>query len=194
MTKEINVKNLPSSRKEAKAVKSQFYLTGKPCPRKHIAKRYTSAGTCTACTKIHSDNLSPNRRRRKNIQTAELNALRIARKKQQVPDDYNQEEVRRYYATAAMLTELTEENWEVDHNIPLSRGGLHHKKNLSVMPKAANMRKARKTLEELRLHDFSVQILNAFKVAKLFEEKFGYPLEEHRRKHATPMEVTPNPE
>ncbi len=192
MTKQLSIKNLPARRREAIATKSRFYLTGKPCPRKHIAKRYTSSGTCTACTKIRSDNLSPNRRRRKNIQTAELNALRIARKLLQVPDDYNQEEVRRYYATAAMLTELTEEKWEVDHNIPLSRGGLHHKKNLSVMPKTTNMRKARKTLEELRLLDFSVQILNAFKFAKLFEEISGYPLEEHIRKHAAPMGVTPS--
>lgn len=194
MTKELNVKSLPSLRRDALATNSKFYLTGKQCPRGHRAKRYTSAGTCTACTKTNSLYPKPERRRRKNIQTAELSAFRKASKLGQVPDDYNQEEVREHYAFAAMLTEFSGEKWEVDHNMSLSRGGLHHTDNLLLMSKTTNMRKARRTLTEFIQREIAAQVLNAFKVAKSFEEKFGYPLEEHSSAHTTPMEGTPNPE
>jgi len=48
--------------------------------------------------------------------------------------------VRDLYLKAAMLT-LAGEPHEVDHKVPLSRGGKHHPRNLQLLPKAENIRK-----------------------------------------------------
>jgi hypothetical protein len=37
------------TRQEAKAKGERYYFTGQPCPRGHLAPRFTSVGTCTAC-------------------------------------------------------------------------------------------------------------------------------------------------
>ena len=49
--------------------------------------------------------------------------------------------IRQFYIMAARLTKCTGFPWEVDHIIPLSRGGAHHENNLQVITKAANSRK-----------------------------------------------------
>ena len=51
---QINLDTLPRSRKEALELGSKFYFTGKPCPRGHVAPRYTSAKKCTECVPIEN--------------------------------------------------------------------------------------------------------------------------------------------
>lgn len=52
---------LPNSRKEAKTTGARHYFTGKPCPRGHVAKRFTRDAGCVECKnqwerdKYHAD-------------------------------------------------------------------------------------------------------------------------------------------
>ena len=46
---QINLDTLPRTRKEAQALGSKFYFTGKPCQEGHVAERYTSARKCVPC-------------------------------------------------------------------------------------------------------------------------------------------------
>jgi len=41
--------DLPSTRKEAKEIRSRYYFTGKPCIHGHISKRFTDNSTCHEC-------------------------------------------------------------------------------------------------------------------------------------------------
>ncbi len=41
------------TRAEAKAVGLKRYFTGKPCPKGHVAERYTDKGSCLACLRLH---------------------------------------------------------------------------------------------------------------------------------------------
>ena len=40
---------LPKTRRLAREISSEFYLTSKPCARSHYSKRYTSSGACVEC-------------------------------------------------------------------------------------------------------------------------------------------------
>jgi len=47
---QINLDTLPRTRKEAQALGSKFFFTGKPCQNGHIAERYTSCNRCLSCS------------------------------------------------------------------------------------------------------------------------------------------------
>ena len=49
--------------------------------------------------------------------------------------------IRAFYDTARFLKEITGETFHVDHVIPLSKGGLHHPRNLQVLRGVDNLRK-----------------------------------------------------
>lgn len=55
---------------------------------------------------------------------------------------YDKAKIEAVYAFARHLTELTGTLYEVDHVIPLAKGGLHHQDNLVAMVAALNRRKA----------------------------------------------------
>lgn len=57
---------------------------------------------------------------------------------------HEQADVLTLYAKARALTELIGEAYHVDHIIPLSKGGLHHPKNLQVLRGVDNLRKGAK--------------------------------------------------
>ena len=63
---------LPRTRAEAKATKSKWYFTGKPCPRGHIDKRFTSQGSCASCLRENAmkDYVHVTNKRRKSVDTA----------------------------------------------------------------------------------------------------------------------------
>ncbi|QDP59262.1 MAG: hypothetical protein Tp136SUR676911_1 [Prokaryotic dsDNA virus sp.] len=46
------MKNLPSTRKKAFEVDSEFYFTGKPCKHSHTSVRRTKDGQCLSCQKM----------------------------------------------------------------------------------------------------------------------------------------------
>jgi 5-methylcytosine-specific restriction endonuclease McrA len=60
-----------------------------------------------------------------------------ARRAQQMPDDADQEKIKAIYAACP-------DGHEVDHIIPISRGGLHHQDNLQYLLKRDNRRKSNK--------------------------------------------------
>lgn len=45
---------LPSTRKEARALGSRWFFTGKPCPYGHIAPRFTSVNACKECGRVRA--------------------------------------------------------------------------------------------------------------------------------------------
>jgi 5-methylcytosine-specific restriction endonuclease McrA len=49
--------------------------------------------------------------------------------------------VRAFYDTAVFLTQLTGRSFHVDHIVPISRGGLHHPRNLQVLRGVDNLKK-----------------------------------------------------
>jgi hypothetical protein len=56
---QINLDTLPRSQKEALALGSKLYYTGKPCKRGHIAPRYASAAKCVDCATEESRSRLP---------------------------------------------------------------------------------------------------------------------------------------
>ena len=75
-------------------------------------------------------------------------ANRRARKKELYPEDADFKEIEKFYQEAKRLTEVTGIPHEVDHIIPLSRGGLHHQDNLQILTRRENRMKHDKTQEE----------------------------------------------
>jgi len=59
-----------------------------------------------------------------------ISAERRAKKKKQTPIDVDIKKIQLIYSFCEMLNQASEENYEVDHIIPLSKGGLHHQDNL----------------------------------------------------------------
>ena len=51
---QIDLSTLPRTRKEAQALGSKHYFTGKPCKRGHVTFRYTSANKCKDCSTVES--------------------------------------------------------------------------------------------------------------------------------------------
>lgn len=49
---------LPVTRKEARKLGTKFFCTGKPCPRGHVAVRYTSTNGCAPCLRERDKILS----------------------------------------------------------------------------------------------------------------------------------------
>jgi 5-methylcytosine-specific restriction endonuclease McrA len=78
-----------------------------------------------------------------------LTALRRVRQKAAYDETANQEVIKKIYLEASRLTQETGIRHEVDHIIPISRGGKHHEDNLRVVTITENRRKGPKLLEEL---------------------------------------------
>lgn len=118
--------SLPKTRQEALAEGQKFYYPDQePCPRNHDSPRTTNNGfRCVMCLQ------DKNRKQRDKpeawIETAD-SAERRARKRAEeaecLPEDYDMEECRGFYRLAHRLSEETGIPHEVDHEIPLSKGG-----------------------------------------------------------------------
>jgi len=51
---QLNLGTLPRTRKEAEALGSKYYFTGKPCKRGHADVRYASSAGCKSCLLMHA--------------------------------------------------------------------------------------------------------------------------------------------
>ena len=80
--------------------------------------------------------VSEEHKARKNREWA---ATRRARKRNATPPDADKEKIRDIYLNCP-------EGYEVDHIIPLSKGGLHHQDNLQYLTADENRRKGSKIL------------------------------------------------
>ena len=56
----------------------------------------------------------------------------------------NEKKIQDFYIKARRLTEESGIRHEVDHIIPISKGGKHHEDNLQILTRSENRRKAAK--------------------------------------------------
>jgi len=76
-----------------------------------------------------------------NVHAAKRRAIRL----NQTPINASMVEINEIYATCSIMNEISVGiKWEVDHIIPLSKGGLHHQDNLQILTMEANRRKFNK--------------------------------------------------
>lgn len=66
--------------------------------------------------------------------------------REQFPEDANLTLIQEYYIMAEKMTAETGVPHEVDHIIPISRGGLHHQNNLQVLTRTENRTKGNKLI------------------------------------------------
>ena len=66
-----------------------------------------------------------------------------AKLRNQTPPDANRIAIRDFYAACP-------KGWEVDHIIPISKGGLHTLENLQYLPMSENRRKGSKLVDRVR--------------------------------------------
>jgi hypothetical protein len=162
-----NKYKLPKTPQEAKDKNEIFYFTNKACLREHLSPRQIRNADCIEC-------IEERMAKRKTLPCAARDKAKAtesaARNRACINGElalgYDPEETIKFYLDSAKLTELTGEQYEVDHMIPLSRGGLHHQDNLLVMPKSMNRRKWNKTLPELITSDFVSDVLSALAYGK----------------------------
>jgi hypothetical protein len=81
-----------------------------------------------------------------------LNSV-AARRRAYMHDAYDEtsdeKEIVKFYNKAKLLTEETGIPHEVDHIIPISRGGKHHQSNLQILTRSKNRRKHNKLCSEM---------------------------------------------
>lgn len=109
------------------------------CETPHKNKRFCSYKCSTAhASEIQFGKVSEVERKEKARLSNLLGVRRYqARRLNQMPADADLEKIREIYANCP-------EGFEVDHKIPISKGGLHHQDNLQYLPWRENRRKSNK--------------------------------------------------
>lgn len=83
---------------------------------------------------------------------AVLNSI-AARRRCKIRDAFdktaNQEKINYIYCEAKKLSEKTGISYEVDHIVPISKGGKHHEDNLQIITMSENRKKHNKIMENL---------------------------------------------
>lgn len=93
----------------------------------------------------NKDKLKEQRQRVK-LKQREYQQKRRAKVKEQLPSDADLTLIREFYIMAERKTIETGIPHEVDHIIPISKGGLHHQDNLQVLTRSENRIKGNKIL------------------------------------------------
>ena len=175
-----------SKRSEAKARGDTHYFTGKPCPKGHVAERFTSSGGCTTClhergktpervqcdkdysrenkdkiTKRSKEYYQKNKQRRKdcvkkwqseNIEKVRLYKRNNKHKRRQIEGKgISWSELRQWEKSQPKVCHWCgvkcEDEYHVDHYIPLTKGGKHDTSNLFISCKTCNLKKSSKLPE-----------------------------------------------
>ena len=79
-------------------------------------------------------------------------AKRRAAKLKQTPDYAN-------HGLIKLIYENCPKGYQVDHMIPISKGGLHHESNLCYLPASINITKGAKTIEEFGEEEFNRNVI-----------------------------------
>lgn len=164
---------MPSARAIAMTAGLSHYNTGKPCKHGHNSHRRVTNGACLACDREakradfsenpekyrarNAVNNAANRERnraycvawRKGNPAAAVRhtAARRARKAAAIPADFSDFDafvIEEAAAACKRREAMHGERFEVDHMIPLVRGGLHCATNLQVIPARLNRSKSGK--------------------------------------------------
>jgi len=135
-----NYSDLPRTVKEAVAVGSVYYFTGKPCSKGHVYTRMTCNKGCLACIResLRRHEKTPSRiSYRRELKRAVSRRVRIATPKWSDR------------AAVSLFSSACPEGYHIDHIVPL-RGksvcGLHVLENLQYLPAQENMRKSNKVI------------------------------------------------
>lgn len=139
--------DLPKTRSEAKAAGSKHYFTGKPCINGHLARKFTSNGSCEPCelqrtqrwreTPENKEKVRAGNRARDPKQRAVYNRERKRQKRLRTPTWADKEAIKFFY-------ECRPTGCHVDHIIPLlgkTVSGLHIETNLAWVPAMVNIQK-----------------------------------------------------
>ena len=108
-------------------------------PKLHSQKYYCSI----SCMKVDRPAMSPLERQKRN---AESQSRYRQKKYRSLAPDADREIIKEIYR-------LCPPGYEVDHIIPLSKGGLHHQDNLQYLSKEENRRKSNKILGSEHAHN-----------------------------------------
>jgi hypothetical protein len=170
---------LPRTRQEAIDTNHTFYFTGNECKRKHLSPRQVADYRCIECIAARQEAIKtlPCHLRDRAKKT-EINVRCRVRKLGLLPKDYDSEECLKFYIDSASLTKIYGVPFQVDHQTPLSKGGLHHQDNLQVMPASMNRRKGSMNMIELTQHDLCKQLLTVFAYGKAQGEFIGQDIED----------------
>ena len=108
----------------------------RPCEA--CGEPHKNAKFCSYACSASRTRLSPDERlRKKRLKTLLAVRRYQARRYQQTPPDADHEKIREFYANCPP-------GHEVDHKVPISRGGLHHQDNLQYLTMPENRRKSNK--------------------------------------------------
>ena len=161
------MEKIPKTHKEAVATGSLYYFTGKRCLGGHVARRFTKNRNCEECLRFR--NLSRTTKRywssygsdpeyrkkkreyakayyREHKDKSYINGKKRWERLQQanVATKAGQKEMKRLYLTARMMSLESEEQYEVEHIIPLQHpevSGLHVPANLQIVTAVENREK-----------------------------------------------------
>ena len=156
------------TRKEALKAGHKTYH-GKPCKQCGDTEKYVSNYTCKGCTvknslhKLYDDKLMSSYRTPEKVRERvrkwratnpdtfkeqwkrsydpSIQAKYRASKQNQTPEDADFDMIKEIYAECKRISEETGIPHEVDHIIPIARGGLHHQDNLQILTREENRSK-----------------------------------------------------
>ena len=119
---------------------------------RHGRRHGKPAGVCERCgepkgsadrrfcsSRCYGNGRPPGDTERARIRRNEASANYRAKLRDQTPPDTNRKAIREFYASCP-------KGWEVDHIIPISKGGLHTLENLQYLPMSENRSKGSKIL------------------------------------------------
>lgn len=131
-----------ANKTHVKVMHAAWYLANKDKEKIRGAKRYELNKIKENARRAAWNKLNPEKIR---AHAARRRALKL----NVTPHDANPFFISEIYALAALRTKMKAGGiavWHVDHIVPLSKGGLHHEKNLRVIPGAENLRKGSRLL------------------------------------------------